>query len=93
MSLAGESDRARFVLTNRRLPPEPPEPPEPEPPPKPRRIVGERARLWARMLDEGVYVSRAALARGEGVSRAAVTQALGPARPSGTPAFAGGQKQ
>ena len=29
-----------------------------------------------RMLDEGVYESRAALARGEGVSRAAVTKGL-----------------
>jgi hypothetical protein len=28
------------------------------------------------MLDEGVYESQAALARGEGVSRAAVTQGL-----------------
>jgi len=28
------------------------------------------------MLDEGVYESRAELARGEGVSRAAVTRAL-----------------
>jgi len=37
---------------------------------------GERARAWRRMLDEGVYGSRAALARGEGVSRAAVTQGL-----------------
>jgi len=31
---------------------------------------------WRRMLEEGVYSSRAALARAEGVSRAAVTQAL-----------------
>ena len=46
------------------------------PPPKPRRIVGERARRSARMLAQGVYPSRAALARGEGVSRAAVSQAL-----------------
>ncbi len=52
-------------------------PPEPEPPPKPKRIVGERARRWAKMLDEGVYPTRAALARGVGVSRAAITQALG----------------
>jgi len=37
---------------------------------------GERARAWQRMLDEGVYGSRAALARGERVSRAAVTKAL-----------------
>ena len=44
-------------------------------PPSPKRVVGERARRWARMLDEGVYSTRAALARGEGVSRAAVTQA------------------
>ena len=40
------------------------------------RRPGERARRWAAMLVEGVYPSRAALARGEGVSRAAVTQAL-----------------
>ena len=33
---------------------------------------------WQRMLDEGVYESRAALARGEGVSRAAVTKGLSP---------------
>jgi hypothetical protein len=32
------------------------------------------------MLAEGVYPTRAALARGEGVSRAAVTQALGHVR-------------
>jgi len=31
------------------------------------------------MLDEGVYPTRAALARSEGVSRSAVTQALGQA--------------
>ena len=49
-------------------------PPEPEPPPKP--TPGERARVWQRMLEKGVYRNRAALARGEGVSRAAVTQAL-----------------
>ena len=36
-----------------------------------------RWREWQRMLDEGVYRSRAALARGEGISRAAVTQGLG----------------
>ena len=35
------------------------------------------------MLEEGVYESRAALARGEGVSRAAVTQALGPMKGEG----------
>lgn len=39
-------------------------------------MPGERARAWQRMLDEGVYESRAALARGERVSRAAVTQGL-----------------
>ena len=38
--------------------------------------VGERARRWERWLAEGVFVSRAELARAEGVSRAAVTQAL-----------------
>jgi len=43
---------------------------------EPRRRPGERTRRWAAMLAEGVYPSRAALARGEGVSRAAVTQAL-----------------
>ena len=51
-------------------------PPEPTPPPKPKRVAGARAREWARMLEEGVYPTRAALARGEGVSRAAVTRAL-----------------
>ena len=40
------------------------------------RRAGDRARRWAKMLDEGVYPTRAALARGEGVSRSAVTQAL-----------------
>ena len=39
-------------------------------------MPGERARAWRQMLGEGVYESRAALARGEGVSRAAVTQGL-----------------
>ena len=39
-------------------------------------MPGERARSWQRMLDEGAYESRAALARGEGVSRAAVIQGL-----------------
>ena len=51
--------------------------PEPEPPPKPKRVPGERGRQWAAMLEEGVYPSRAALARAEGVSRVAVTQAPG----------------
>ena len=41
-----------------------------------RKPVGWRAREWRRMLDEGVYESQSALARGEGVSTAAVTQAL-----------------
>ncbi len=36
----------------------------------------ERWREWAKMLADGVYGSRAELARGEGVSRAAVTQGL-----------------
>ena len=36
----------------------------------------ERWREWQRMLDEGVYPTKAALARGEGVSRAAVTLGL-----------------
>lgn len=40
------------------------------------RRPGWRAGQWAKMLEDGVYESRAALARGEGVSRAAVTQAL-----------------
>ena len=43
---------------------------------RPRREPSERARRWARMLAEGVYPSRAALAKEEGVSRAAVTLAL-----------------
>jgi hypothetical protein len=36
----------------------------------------ERWREWSRLLDEGVYGSRADLAMGVGVSRAAVTQGL-----------------
>ena len=35
-----------------------------------------RWREWRRMLDEGVYATKAELARGEGVSRAAVTTGL-----------------
>jgi hypothetical protein len=35
-----------------------------------------RWREWRRLLDEGVYGSKAELARGEGVSRAAVTKGL-----------------
>jgi hypothetical protein len=46
-------------------------------PSKPRPKAGERGRRWAQMLEEGVYPTRAALARAEGVSRAAVTQGLG----------------
>jgi hypothetical protein len=41
-----------------------------------KRELGERGRLWAKILAEGVNPSRAALARGEGASRAAVTLAL-----------------
>ena len=41
-----------------------------------RRKPGWRAREWSRMLADGLYPTRATLARGEGVSRAAVTQAL-----------------
>jgi hypothetical protein len=41
------------------------------------RLRQAQVARWRRLLDEGVYPSRAALARGEGVSRAAVTQALG----------------
>ena len=40
------------------------------------RPVGSRAREWIRMLEIGVYGSKAELARGEGVSRAAVTKGL-----------------
>ena len=47
------------------------------------RPRGERAAHWRTLLAEGVYPSRAALARAEGVSRAAVTQALGPMRGEG----------
>ena len=36
-----------------------------------------RWRRWQRMLEDGTYISRAELARGEGVSRAAVTVGLG----------------
>ena len=46
--------------------------------PKLKRETGpERWVRWQRMLDEGVYATRAELARGEGVSRAAVTLGLG----------------
>ena len=38
---------------------------------------------WHSLLDEGVYSTRAALARAESVSRAAVTQGLGPVREEG----------
>ena len=48
--------------------------PEPEGPVAP--PAGERARRWERWLADGVFASRAELARAEGVSRAAVTQAL-----------------
>ncbi len=42
-----------------------------------RRETGpERCARWRRLLDEGVFKSRAELARAEGVTRAAVTQAL-----------------
>lgn len=37
---------------------------------------GARAAEWSRLLAEGVYPSKADLARAMGVSRAAVTQAL-----------------
>ena len=43
---------------------------------KARKPVGWRAREWRRMLDQGVYKSQSALARGEGVSTAAVSVAL-----------------
>jgi len=36
----------------------------------------ERWARWRRMLDEGVYATKAELARGEGVSRAAATMGL-----------------
>jgi hypothetical protein len=40
-----------------------------------RRETGpERWARWRSLIEEGVYSSRAELARGEGVSRAAVTQ-------------------
>ena len=41
-----------------------------------RPVVGARAAEWARLLEQGVYASRAELARAFGVSRSAVTQAL-----------------
>jgi len=44
---------------------------------KPHRNPIVVAQEWQRMLDEGQYVSRAALARKLGVSRARVTQVLG----------------
>ena len=40
------------------------------------RPVGERARRWQRMMDEGGYSSMSALARAEGVTPAAVSKAL-----------------
>ena len=43
---------------------------------RPKVEKGARAREWKRMLEEGVYGSRAELARAMGVSRAAVTQAM-----------------
>ncbi len=36
----------------------------------------ERWARWQRLLEDGVYASRAELARGEGISRAAVTMGL-----------------
>jgi len=42
-----------------------------------RAARAEQVGRWRRMLAEGVYPTRAALARAEGVSRAAVTQGLG----------------
>ena len=49
--------------------------------PKPARMirgrpVGERARRWQRMMDEGDYPTMSALARAEGVTPAAVSRAL-----------------
>jgi len=41
-----------------------------------RAARAEQVARWRRLLEDGTYISRAALARGEGVSRAAVTQAL-----------------
>jgi hypothetical protein len=42
-----------------------------------KQVRGEaRWREWRRMLDEGVYATKAELARVEGVSRAAVTMGL-----------------
>jgi len=51
----------------------------PKPPPAPKtraNPVGERARRWQRLMDEGLYPHMAALARAEGVSPAAVIKAL-----------------
>jgi len=45
--------------------------------PGPRKPRGPaRWREWQRMLDEGLYPTRAALAEGEGISRAAVSKGL-----------------
>jgi len=41
-----------------------------------REAAEARAGEWQRLLDDGVYGSRAELARAMGVSRAAVTRAL-----------------
>ena len=40
------------------------------------RPIGERARRWHRMMDEGGYTSMSELARDEGVTPAAVSKAL-----------------
>gem|GEM_PF-3644127 len=40
------------------------------------RPIGERARRWQQMMDDGLYPNMSALARGEGVTPAAVSRAL-----------------
>jgi hypothetical protein len=54
----------------------PPGEPKPVPVPKPPREPLRRAKAWRGMLDEGVYASQSALARGEGVTAAAVSLGL-----------------
>lgn len=51
--------------------------PKPPPAPKTRATpIGDRARRWQRLMDEGHYPHMSALARAEGVTPAAVSKAL-----------------
>jgi len=57
---------------------------EPDQTQRKRGVKGGRAAEWQRLLIEGVYKSKADLARAMGVSRAAVTQALAKANVGGS---------